>query len=399
LKIAFITSSLEPGRDGLGDYTIGFADELLQMGHEVMAVSLRDKFVEMASNAEMQADGGSFPTVRIPEALPWPECIQYAQERLDRFAPEWVSLQFVTYTYHPKGFVNGLAAKLAPLLAGRKLHIMFHEVWRGAQRGATVKERLVGLVQKNLVLSFVKSVKPQNVHTSNLAYQALLRKNGLDAGFLPLISNIPIAENSSGWMDGELAKLGITTSNRKEFCLLGIFGSIPMEWLAEDFLKSILEAFGETDRQILLLTIGAHSIEAEESLLKAAKNLSVKVANFGKQSGERISEFLQSLDYGVATTSWSILGKSGTVAAMLDHGLPILVFRDDVDLNVNDPGSPQFIKMKGNWAKTMLAASKVAPRSTRPDIVRIFVHDLQAGETATAKDAQPYDRAGSRARL
>lgn len=369
------------------------------MGHEVMAISLRDKFVESATSAEMQVDGGSFQAVRIPAAMPWPECIAYARERLDRFVPEWVSLQFVTYTYHPKGFVNGLAARLAPLLAGRKLHIMFHEVWRGAQRGASVKERLVGLVQKKLVLSFIKGVKPLKVHTSNLAYQALLRKNGLDAGLLPLISNIQIAENSSGWMDGELARLGITSSNRSEFCLLGIFGSIPMEWSAEDFLKPVQEAIGKTNRQLLLLTIGAHSAEAEESLLKAARNISVKIVSFGKQLGERVSEFLQAMDYGVATTSWSILGKSGTVAAMLDHGLPILVFRDDVDLNVTDPGSPRLIKMKGEWAKTMLAASKIAPRSTRPDIVRSFVRDLQAGVGATAKEASSYDIADARARL
>ena len=37
---------------------------------------------------------------------------------------------------------------------------------------------------------------------------------------------------------------------------------------------------------------------------------------------------LQACHLGVCTTPYDIFGKSGTTAAMLEHGLPILVFDD-----------------------------------------------------------------------
>lgn len=362
---------------------MGLADELVQRGHEIMVVSLRDNFVKTPALSERQVSGGLFYMVRrVPSHLPWVEGVAFAKEEIDRFGPEWVSIQFVTYTYNPKGLVHGLYGKLAPLLAGRKLHVMFHEVWRGAQRGALMKERLMGFAQKYFYLSFVRQAKPAKCHTSNPAYLALLARNGIKAGVLPLFGNIAIEENSSGWMKAELTRAGVTEHNRKDFCVLGIFGSIPVEWNAEQFLRMVKEAAGKANKQVLLLTAGSLSADAAERLQKAARELSVKVVGFGPQPQERLSEFLQSLDYGVATTSWGLLGKSGAVAAMVEHGLPVLVLRDDVDLGVIEPGSPRYIKMEGNWVEKMQEVQKLRPRSSRPEVVQTFLRDLEINETA-----------------
>lgn len=384
MKIAFITSSLASGRDGVGDYTKGFADELQQLGHDVFVIAIRDKFINETISSERQIKNGSIQTLRLPSALPWPECLQLAKQQLDHFNPDWVSLQFVSYTFHPKGLVHGLAERLAPLIAGRKLHLMFHELWGGAQQGARIKERLIGFAQKYFITSFINRAKPSKVHTSNLAYQFLLQKCGVDAGVLPLFGNIPIVESSSDWMEAELNKIGVTPFNRKKFCVLGIFGNIPSEWTAENFLKAVVEVVAKTERQLLLLTIGAHSVEAEKHLLEAAQKFSgqVKVVNFGNQSPERLSEFFQTLDFGVATAPWCLLGKSGAVAAMLEHGLPVLVFRNDVNLNVAEPGNPQFIKMEGGWERKMQETPKLKPRRNRPEIVRTFLRDLHIAEAS-----------------
>ena len=112
MRIAFLCGSQEPGRDGVGDYTSGLAEELRQQGHEVIVIGLRDKFVSEATSTERPVAGGSIQVLRLPSALPWPECIAQATQQLDRFDPEWVSLQFVCYTFHPKGLVHGLAGKL-----------------------------------------------------------------------------------------------------------------------------------------------------------------------------------------------------------------------------------------------------------------------------------------------
>ena len=61
-------------------------------------------------------------------------------------------------------------------------------------------------------------------------------------------------------------------------------------------------------------------------------------ARLGERPREEVSVFLQSIDFGLATTPWQLIGKSASTAAMLDHGLPVIVARDDVD--VGTKGSP-----------------------------------------------------------
>ena len=382
MRIAFLCGSQEAGRDGVGDYTSGLAEELRQQGHEVIVIGLRDKFVSEVTSTERHVAGGSIRVLRLPSALPWAECIEQATQQLDRFDPEWVSLQFVCYTFHPKGLVHGLAGKLASLLTGRKLHIMFHELWRGAQRGARMKERAIGLAQKYSFISFIERVKPLKVHTSNVAYQRLLQECGVGADVLPLFGSIPILEKSSGWMNAELLRVGVTNLNRKSFCILGIFGNIPPEWVAEDFLANVTDAVGKGGQRLMLLTIGAHSADAERLLNSAAvqKPGLIQIGHFGIQTSERISEYLHELDFGVATGPWCLIGKSSASAAMLEHGLPVLVFRDDVDIGMTEPGTPRFIKMQGDWDAKMRETRKLTPRRDRPEIVRRFLRDLQAAE-------------------
>ena len=45
MRIVFICGSLEPGRDGVGDYVRHLAVAVAQQGHETAAVALRDPFV------------------------------------------------------------------------------------------------------------------------------------------------------------------------------------------------------------------------------------------------------------------------------------------------------------------------------------------------------------------
>ena len=49
----------------------------------------------------------------------------------------------------------------------------------------------------------------------------------------------------------------------------------------------------------------------------------------GERSSKEISRILQTLDIGIATTPRQVIQKSGSVAAMLEHGLKVLVIRDD----------------------------------------------------------------------
>ncbi|HQU09596.1 MAG TPA: hypothetical protein PLV25_06515, partial [Opitutales bacterium] len=55
------------------------------------------------------------------------------QNELSKFSPDWISLQFVPYSFHSKGWCWQLEKFLdiiAPIKC--KWQIMFHEIWIGA---------------------------------------------------------------------------------------------------------------------------------------------------------------------------------------------------------------------------------------------------------------------------
>ena len=48
----------------------------------------------------------------------------------------------------------------------------------------------------------------------------------------------------------------------------------------------------------------------------------------GHLTSNFISHELQNCDFGVSTTPFDVIGKSGATAAMLEHGLPVLTYDD-----------------------------------------------------------------------
>ncbi len=327
MKIAFLNSSLEPGRDGVGDYTRLLAQECSRQGHECCTIALNDRYV-----SEAQSDG--LLHLRLPAVLPWLERVKIAQQKLTEFAPDWVSLQFVPYAFHPKGLVHGLRRHLLPLVEGRKTQIMFHELWIGGAMGSPLKHRAVGMFQKKLILSLVTQLTPDVIHTSNSTYVTLLQSSGVTALPLPLFGNVPVStQNGDEWLWAELdrANINIAKTNRSDFWLGGFFGTLHQSWPPEPLLTALQEAAARRSRQIILLSIGR--LGPGETLWDTlARQYSPQICfcKIGEQPAPRVSQYLNSLDFGIATSPYSLIGKSGSVAAMLDHGLPVIVNRDDV---------------------------------------------------------------------
>ena len=46
MKIAFICGSIEPGRDGVGDYTRRLAIELIKNSYEVAVIALHETIID-----------------------------------------------------------------------------------------------------------------------------------------------------------------------------------------------------------------------------------------------------------------------------------------------------------------------------------------------------------------
>jgi hypothetical protein len=263
----------------------------------------------------------------------WDERIRLASAFLEQCQPDWVSLQFVPYGFHPKGVVFGLAKLLEPLFAGRHDHIMFHELWIGESNEYGLKDRLVGFLQRDAVLRLVHHLRPRLVQTSNPVYRELLRRNGVSAFQLPLPGNIPVLAPEAGGLESILKEQGWLSESfvREDWWVAGIFGTIHPQWSPDRFLDQLCAVAGEKRKRPLLLHLGRTSAPGTAVWNRLDEKYAGRCdfGALGAQSAARLSVLFQALDFGIATSPWALIGKSGSVAAMLDHGLPVVVTRDD----------------------------------------------------------------------
>lgn len=384
MKIAFLTSSLEPGKDGVGDYTRLLAEECVKQGHECCLVSLNEQFLTQIYKSKIAVDLIEILLLRLPISMPWKQRSVHAENLLALFQPDWISLQFVPYGYQDKGIIINLRKQLQPLVKERQLHIMFHELWIGQNTSSKLRERLVGTVQKFFILQLIKSLQPLVVHTNNSTYIALLKQNGVSASRLPLFGSIPISnQNAENWLFSELQKLGlnIKIETRKHFWLFGFFGSLHPIWPAEPLFSCLYEAAIQNNRQVAMISIGR--LGPGEKLWKS---LSMDYASqfvflrLGERSPLEISEFLNSIDFGIATSPYALIDKSSTVAAMLEYKLPVIVNRDDFKLmsvplpQISEPLLYQLDSSIVNKLKNKLI--RETPKSRIGSVTTQFIKDL-----------------------
>src|ERR1019366_978591 len=115
MKIAFLCSCLEPGRDGVGDYARRLAGELIRQGHSCVAVALNDPHIHKTMFEQQEIEGNSISTLRLSGVAPWSKRTVEARNWLDGFNPDWISLQYVPFGFHPKGLCFGLGKSLATM--------------------------------------------------------------------------------------------------------------------------------------------------------------------------------------------------------------------------------------------------------------------------------------------
>jgi len=128
VKIAFICGSLELGKDGVGDYTQQLAKELTKNEIEVLLIAINDSFIKNTLLTSQKIDNKKIKILRISSHLSELDRVKKAKEQIHKFKPDWISLQFVPYSFHTKGLPFTFAKALKEL-GDFRWHIMFHELW------------------------------------------------------------------------------------------------------------------------------------------------------------------------------------------------------------------------------------------------------------------------------
>ncbi len=348
-SIIFICGCIEPGRDGVGDYTRRLAGELMRLGHSVGMLALKDSFVNEFDFTD-QLDGEvKITSLRLPAHFAEATRLQKAYIWIDEQNPQWVSLQYVPYSYQSKGIPLRLAKNLQFLGKGRKWHFMFHELCIGMETDASTKDRLIGMLQRYILKSLCAKLQPEAIHTQTQVYLTKLKIMGIRAKYLPLFSNIPISFNASG----NDYKRGFLANNNLNFVL---FGSIQPGAPIEAFVDELAEYLQHKNASASLVTIGKCGQELKR-WTRLWQSHGFAINNMGEQSAQIISKVLSQASIGITTTPFAVVEKSGSVAAMRAHHLPVLcVARDWQPKDILDwPKSREVVLYRTGTLTTGLA--------------------------------------------
>lgn len=312
MKIIFICGSLEPGHDGVGDYTRRLTGELFRQGHVISLIALNDTSVDAIKEEFQESEGNIIPVLRIPNNTKPKERFSRSKQYIADFNPEWLSLQYVPFSFQKKGLPFGLAGQLAKIGKGRKWHIMFHELWVGMDQEAPLKHKVWGNLQQYIARKIIKELAVNNIHTQSRLYQSQLEKIGCIASHLPLFGNVALIEN----------KVSAVQTVKKSLDFI-VFGTIHPHAPVKEFISELAE-YGLTNKlKIKLNFIGRCGGELNYWLL-IGKEQNIEVKVLGEQDTAEISKVLHQADWGISTTPWRQIEKSGTVAAMLEHGLNVI---------------------------------------------------------------------------
>ncbi|MCE0499237.1 MAG: glycosyltransferase [Methylacidiphilales bacterium] len=388
MRLLFLNSSLEPGRDGVGDYVRLLAGECQRYGHSCAIIALHDRHITVPDESVLNVGTGKIPLLRLPAASAWPERMGRAVAFRSWWQPDWISLQFVSYGFNDKGVVLNLKSVFQAITADCPLHIMFHELWLGEDKSSPFRHRLIGGFQRHGIRRLVAGLKPQRLSTSNPAYAAMLRSIEIEAAILPLFGNIPISTmDSTEPLPTLLADAGIPREGvgRNQWWLGLFFGGLYSEWKAEPLMSTLLRAVQQIHKRICLVLAGRPGAEGEAiwETLQRDYRRNIVLVKVGEQPAETISALMQIADFGISASPWQLIGKSGTAAAMLDHGLPVILSRDDFQPRIAPelPPStdPLFHLCDASLeSKLLVGLRKSPPRSRLGEITAQFCRLLES---------------------
>jgi hypothetical protein len=379
VKILFFCGSLEPGRDGVGDYTRRLAGACGAEGHECAVIALHDP--QVSDMADLTTD--HVRLIRLPVTMPWPDRLVRAGEYLRRLGPDWVSWQIVVYGFHQRGFLPTTLLQSASHLRGPRCHVMMHELWLGLEARAGWPARGIGWLQRRGVLCLLDQLGPECIETSQAAYQHALQREGFSVSVLGLFGNVPIAGDLpdretllARWLPAAADHRG-----RRPFVAV-TFGSLHPQWRPGATADWLLDAARRRGRPAALLAIGRTG-PAAAGILETFRGKGVRVATTGERDAADVSALLRAADCGIAPHPWVLIGKSGTAAAMLEHGLPVLVPRDDWQLRgaaslpdaISDPLLARLAGLDARRTDRWLAARR-APESGLARIAHDFLQSL-----------------------
>ena len=339
MTLVLLCGSLEPGADGVGDYSRRLAAACTKVGETTHLLALHDSHVSTALLEQQNADGCNLMALRLPVGLSWRRRSALVRKQLQLWQCSAVSLQFVPYAFDRRGMPLGLLLLLCHLrlLPDLCFHLMFHEIWIGISCSSDLRSRLIGHLQRRFIQAIHTAIRPSAVHVTNSTYACCLSRVGIKAVRLPLFSTLEV--------NSELLRTPVQFRQMQVFTAC-IFGRIPPLWDPDPALEILVADAVRHQSLPRLILVGRPWISDQWVARLQQRWPQVEVICHGVEpDSEKLCGLIHSCQLGLATVPWGLIEKSSAVSVFLSLGLPVLASRSDWRLarrwrGNNDPDLP-----------------------------------------------------------
>lgn len=303
MRVLIICSSLERGKDGVGDYSLKLGNWLAKKGMGVHILAFNDKYLAAAEKATGQK-------TRYSSNLSISSRREKLQAKINEFQPDVLFLQYVPYGYHNKGIPLNLAKVLGSIKTNGNWFIMVHEPYIGGK--LSVKEKIIQFGQKKAVKRIIENTSPSRVFTSTRKYEKALADINIVSSILPLFGNIQITGDKPAKSDESDSLLGI------------FFGAPPARENYRNFKNGILKA--SISKPLRIAFCGkTSSTEFAEYMSSSFKDSDLKIETLGELGENELSQLFSNAEFGIARVGPELIGKSGSAISLLEHGLKLWV--------------------------------------------------------------------------
>ncbi len=293
---------------------------------------------------------------------------------------------FSPYQFDLRGVVSRALVELPEMIQGMTASILFHETWIGDQETDGFWTRLVGFTQRRLVQMLVHDLRPIKLYSTNPVYCHMLESYDIKTVIVPHCGNVPVQQTDArAWLPQALARAGaaVGPDGLKDFFLIGLFGSLYDGLELPRLLPSFEAVARRKGKRPLIASIGIMGNRSEGARWHKTYGEQFGLVDLGPTTTLRISQFLNCLDLGVATTPIALVGKSGTAAAFVEHGIPLLVpieyphFRHWRESMMSEYPS-NYMRVTPDIVDRICTAKRLPQRPLLPPLVDRLVADLSS---------------------
>ncbi|WP_162343326.1 glycosyltransferase family protein [Cyclobacterium salsum] len=320
----FICGSIEPGKNGVGDYTRMLAEGFVNQGQFVSIIAVNEKeFPIDLIPSYKKGKRNEINTYRLSSNLSWRVRQNIVIQLVDQLDPDIISLQFVPFSFHMKGLPYFLPSWLYGISKKpRKWHVMFHELWIADSKVHSLKEWFIRESQKFVITKLIKKLKFDLIDTSNYTYHNMLRKAGYESSIVPIFSNLPKGIRCVNYrinedLEGKIVGVFFGKIVRSK----GIINKI-------NALSGLIKE--QLNKELFILHIGGSNSSKTAVILNSLSNkLNIKTKSLGFLNADEAADILASADFGLSDYPVELIQKSGSIASMLYNELPVILLCEE----------------------------------------------------------------------